>query len=144
MNLEINNLLSLQEKNKMNKKIVLTGLIFGILSIILGAFGAHGLKQFLTTEQLSSFEIGVKYLMFHALFLMFVATTNFIAENDKKQVFYLTIFGTLFFSGSIFLLTTKTVTGLDFKFLGPVTPIGGLLLILAWFWLFVKIFSKKQ
>lgn len=127
----------------MNKKIVLTGLIFGIFAIILGAFGAHGLKQFLTTEQLSSFETGVKYLMFHALFLLFLASTNFILENDKKPVYYFTLFGTLFFSGSIFLLTTKGVTGIDFKFLGPITPIGGLLLIIAWFWLFIKILNKK-
>ena len=127
----------------MNKKIVLTGLAFGILAIILGAFGAHGLKQFLSIEQLSSFEVGVKYLMFHALFLLFVSNTNFVAENEKKMVFYLTLFGTLFFSGSIFLLTTKNVTGVDFKFLGPITPIGGLLLITAWFWLFIKILTKK-
>jgi uncharacterized membrane protein YgdD (TMEM256/DUF423 family) len=127
----------------MNKKIVLTGLAFGILAIILGAFGAHGLKQFLSIEQLSSFEVGVKYLMFHALFLLFVSNTNFVAEKEKKQVFYLTLFGTLFFSGSIFLLTTKNVTEIDFKFLGPVTPIGGLLLIVAWFWLFNKILMKK-
>ena len=127
----------------MNKKIVLTGLAFGILAIILGAFGAHGLKQFLSIEQLSSFEVGVKYLLFHALFLLFVSNTNFVAEKEKKQVFYLTLFGTLFFSGSIFLLTTKNFTGIDFNFLGPVTPIGGLLLIAAWFWLFIKILTKK-
>ena len=127
----------------MNKKIVLTGLAFGILAIILGAFGAHGLKQFLSIEQLSSFDVGVKYLIFHALFLLFVSNTNFVVENEKKVVFYLTLFGTLFFSGSIFLLTTKNVTGVDFKFLGPITPIGGLLLITAWFWLFIKILTKK-
>lgn len=127
----------------MNKKIVLTALVFGIFTIVLGAFGAHGLKQYLSAEQLSSFEVGVKYLMFHALFLMFVASTNFVEENEKKAIFYFTLFGTLFFSGSIFLLTTKNVTGIDFKFLGPVTPIGGLLLIVAWIWLFIKILMKK-
>ena len=127
----------------MNKKIVLTALVFGIFTIVLGAFGAHGLKQYLSAEQLSSFEVGVKYLMFHALFLMFVASTNFVEENEKKAIFYFTLFGTLFFSGSIFLLTTKNVTGIDFKILGPVTPIGGLLLIVAWIWLFIKILMKK-
>ena len=127
----------------MNKKIVLTALVFGIFTIVLGAFGAHGLKQYLSAEQLSSFEVGVKYLMFHALFLMFVASTNFVEENEKRAIFYFTLFGTLFFSGSIFLLTTKNVTGIDFKFLGPVTPIGGLLLIVAWIWLFIKILMKK-
>lgn len=128
----------------MNKKIVLTALVFGIFTIVLGAFGAHGLKQFLSAEQLLSFETGVKYLMFHALFLLFVANTDFVEENEKKAIFYFTIFGTLFFSGSIFLLTTKSISGIDFKFLGPVTPIGGLLLIVAWIWLFIKILMKKQ
>ncbi|MBC7438438.1 MAG: DUF423 domain-containing protein [Flavobacterium sp.] len=127
----------------MNKKIVLTALVFGIFTIVLGAFGAHGLKQYLSAEQLSSFEVGVKYLMFHALFLMFVANTNLVEENEKNAIFYFTLFGTLFFSGSIFLLTTKSVSGIDFKFLGPVTPIGGLLLIAAWIWLFIKILMKK-
>ena len=127
----------------MNKKIVLTALVFGALAIVLGAFGAHGLKKILNTEQLSSFEVGVKYLMYHALFLLFLGTTNFLAEIEKAIPFYLTVVGTLFFSGSIFLLTTSAVSGIDFKFVGIVTPVGGLLLILAWIWIFVKILKKK-
>ncbi len=127
----------------MNKKIILTALIFGVLSIVLGAFGAHALKKSLTLESLISFETGVKYLMYHALFLLFVGTSSFISETDKKTPYYLTVFGVLFFSGSLFLLTTSAATGIDFKFLGPVTPIGGLLLIMAWIWLFIKIMKKK-
>ena len=127
----------------MNKKIILTALIFGILSIVLGAFGAHALKKSLTLESLISFETGVKYLMYHALFLLFVGTSTFISETDKKIPYYLTGIGVMFFSGSLFLLTTSAATGIDFKFLGPVTPIGGLLLIMAWIWLFIKIMKKK-
>ena len=127
----------------MNKKIILTALIFGVLSIVLGAFGAHALKKSLTLESLISFETGVKYLMYHALFLLFVGTSSFISETDKKTPYYLTVFGVLFFSGSLFLLTTSAATGIDFKFLGPVTPIRGLLLIMAWIWLFIKIMKKK-
>ncbi len=108
----------------MNKKIILTALVFGFVSIILGAFGAHALKKVLTLEQLSSFEVGVKYMMYHALFLLFVSMTTFMEMKQKKVVFYLTLFGTILFSGSIFLLTSGTIIGLNFKFLGPITPIG--------------------
>ena len=62
----------------MNKKIILTATVFGIIAIVLGAFGAHALKKVLTTDQLNSFETGVKYLMYHAFFLFFVGNTSFI------------------------------------------------------------------
>jgi uncharacterized membrane protein YgdD (TMEM256/DUF423 family) len=127
----------------MNKKIVLSALIFGILSIILGAFGAHALKKVLTLEQLVSFETGVRYMMYHALFLLFVGSSSIITEAQKKAPFYFTLFGTIFFSGSLFLLTTSAITGIDFKFLGPITPIGGLFLIAAWASFFFASLKKK-
>lgn len=128
---------------QMNKKIILTALLFGIFSIVLGAFGAHSLKKMLTIEQLNSFETGVRYLMYHSLFLLFVGNLTLISEKVQKWIFYVTVLGVLLFCGSLFLLTTKTVTGIDFKFLGPVTPIGGLLLIVAWSWVFIKIMRKN-
>ncbi|WP_134386716.1 DUF423 domain-containing protein [Flavobacterium psychrophilum] len=128
----------------MNKKIILTALVFGFVSIILGAFGAHALKKVLTLEQLSSFEVGVKYMMYHALFLLFVSMTTFMEMKQKKVVFYLTLFGTILFSGSIFLLTSGTIIGLNFKFLGPITPIEGLLLIASWVITFYYIGIKKE
>lgn len=127
----------------MSQKIVLTALILGALSIILGAFGAHGLKKFLTPEQLNSFEIGVRYQMYHALFLLFVAQTGYITDKQKWIVFLLTLFGILLFSGSIYLLATSTITNIKAKFLGPITPIGGLLLISSWIYLFYCIIAKK-
>lgn len=127
----------------MNKKIILTALIFGSLAIILGAFAAHGLKKMLTPESLNSFETGVKYLMYHAFFLLFLSATSYISESSKKTPYYLTVFGTLLFSGSLFLLTTSSFTGINFKFLGPVTPVGGLLLVAAWLSLFLIVLKKK-
>ena len=127
----------------MNKKIILSALIFGIISIVLGAFGAHALKKMLSVDQLSSFEVGVKYLMYQALFLFFIGTTQMVLEKQKGIIFYLTLGGTILFSGSIFLLTTKTVSGIDFKLIGPITPIGGLLLILSWGITFYYIVVKK-
>jgi len=128
----------------MDKKIILTALFFGFVSIILGAFGAHALKKVLSTDQLSSFEVGVRYMMYHALFLLFVGTTEFLLPEQKNIIYYLTLFGTLFFSVSIFLLSTSGMTGINFKFLGPVTPIGGLLLIVSWGLVFYFIFTKKE
>lgn len=127
----------------MSQKIVLTALIIGALAIVLGAFGAHGLKKFLPVEQLNSFEIGVRYQMYHALFLLFLSQTNYITDKQKLIIFVLTLIGIVLFSGSIYLLATSTITNIKTKFLGPITPIGGLLLISSWIYLFYCIFTKK-
>lgn len=125
----------------MDKKIISTGAIFGMLAIILGAFGAHALKKVLSIEQLSTFETGVKYQMYHALFLLFIGLSH-LSEKAKKTIYNLVVFGVLFFSGSIYLLATNgTFTSFDFKAIGFITPIGGLLLILSWgilLWNYIK------
>ena len=128
----------------MDKKILLAAAFLGITAIILGAFGAHALKKVLSVEQLQSFEVGVRYQMYHALFLLFIGVFAFLNEKERLLIFWLTIFGVLFFSGSIYLLATNGITNLKTKFLGPVTPVGGFLLILAWGYLFCVILSKKQ
>ena len=128
----------------MNKKITATGAAFGAIAIILGAFGAHALKKVLTIEELSTFETGVKYQMYHALFLLFVGMMGFIPEKAKQIIFYLVTTGVVFFSGSIYLLATKSLTSIDFKIIGIATPIGGFLLILGWSCLFVNILKQKS
>jgi len=127
----------------MDKKIISTGAIFGMLAIILGAFGAHALKKVLSIEELVTFETGVKYQMYHALFLLFVGL-SMLSQKAKKTIYYLVVFGVLFFSGSIYLLATNSLTPFDFKIIGFVTPIGGLLLILAWGVLFMNYLNKKS
>ncbi len=129
---------------KMDKKILLAAAFLGITAIVLGAFGAHALKKALSVEQLQSFEVGVRYQMYHALFLLFIGVFAFLNEKERLLIFWLTISGVLFFSGSIYLLAINGITNLKTKFLGPVTPIGGLLLISAWGYLFYAILSKKQ
>lgn len=126
----------------MEKKIQATALVLGFLAIILGAFGAHALKKFLEPEQLVSFETGVRYQMYHALFLLFASRVE-ISAKAKNVIFYLTVFGVLLFSFSIYLLATKAVTGMDFRSIGFITPIGGFLMILAWLLLFLNIIKKK-
>ena len=128
----------------MDKKIISTGAIFGMLAIILGAFGAHALKKILSIEELSTFETGVKYQMYHALFLVFIGTLNELSQKAKKTIYYLVVFGVIFFSGSIYLLATNNLTSFNFKIIGFITPVGGLLLILAWGVLFMDFIKKKS
>ena len=128
----------------MNKKITATAAFLGMIAIILGAFGAHALKKVLTLEQLISFETGVRYQMYQAFFLFFLASQNDILEKTKKTIFTLIISGTLFFSGSIYLLSTTGITGINFKPIGFITPIGGVLLILAWGMLGYSIIQSRK
>jgi uncharacterized membrane protein YgdD (TMEM256/DUF423 family) len=127
----------------MDKKIISTGAIFGMLAIILGAFGAHALKKILSVEELNTFETGVKYQMYHALFLLFIGLATELSQKAKKTIYYLVVVGVLFFSGSIYLLATNSQTSFDFKSIGFITPIGGLLLILAWGLLLLNYINKK-
>ena len=130
----------------MNKTILITASLLGILSIILGAFGAHALKALIPFELQQTFETGVRYQMYHAFLLLFVGSTSLIKEKTKKIIYYLTVFGILFFSGSIYGLATNALSSFNFKSIGFITPIGGLLLILAWVFIgleFVKLNKKK-
>ena len=128
----------------MNRKIILTAALLGIISIVFGAFGAHALKKMIDVNALATFETGVRYQMYHALFLLFLATNNMIQEKTKKVIHILVIFGVLFFSGSIYLLATNALTAFDFKVIGFITPIGGLLLIIAWTLLFIDFLKNKS
>lgn len=116
----------------MNKTIFLTGVILGISAVILGAFGAHGLEGKLDADAIQTFDTGVKYQMYHALFLLVLGSLKQLPEAKKKWIFYLVVAGVFLFSFSIYFLATNTMTSFDFKTIGFVTPIGGLLLIVAW------------
>lgn len=128
----------------MDRKIITTAAFLGMTAIILGAFGAHALKKVLNLNQLNTFETGVKYQMYHALFLLFVGLSQTIAEKTKKIIFYFIVVGVFFFSGSIYLLATNNLTAFDFRKIGFITPIGGLLLIVGWIWLFIDFYKKKR
>lgn len=116
----------------MSKKVITTAALLGMIAIILGAFGAHALKKVLSTDELVTFETGVRYQMYHALFLLFIGLTTSLSEKSQKIIYYLTLSGVLLFSGSIYFLATNSLTSFDFKKIGFITPIGGVLLILAW------------
>jgi uncharacterized membrane protein YgdD (TMEM256/DUF423 family) len=125
----------------MKIKVSIT-LFLGMIAVILGALGSHALKEVLSPEQLESFTIGVRYQMTHVLLLMIVLLTSYFDEDVKQTSFWLTIVGILLFSGSIYLLNLQQLLGVKLSFLGPVTPVGGLLLITNWGFLALKAFKR--
>ncbi len=116
----------------MNRTIFLTGIGFGVLAVVLGAFGAHGLEKWIDAEAINTFETGVRYQMYHAFFLLILGGMAKMPRRSKKWVYYLIVVGTILFSFSIYLLATNGLTGFDFRALGFLTPIGGTLLISGW------------
>lgn len=128
----------------MNKKILITGLLLGIFGIVLGAFAAHGLKELISVDMQKTFETGVRYQMYHALFLLFVGSTKFISNKVKVYVFYFVLIGVFLFSGSIYGLATNELSSFDFKTIGFITPIGGLSLIASWAVIFIDFVKIKE
>ena len=127
----------------MDKKIIAIGTLLGVIAIILGAFGAHALKKVLSVDELSTFETGVKYQMYHALFLLFLGVNMFLSDKSKKTIATLVVIGVVFFSGSIYLLATMSISAINFKTIGFITPLGGLLLIVAWTMVLFNLLKKK-
>ncbi|WP_172917103.1 DUF423 domain-containing protein [Capnocytophaga canis] len=122
---------------------LLWGGIYGITSIILGAFGAHAFKKILSVERLASFEVGVKYQMYSALLLLIIGFFLKFESSLEKWTSILVILGTFFFSVSIYFLSFQEHWGVSLRFLGPITPIGGTLMIIGW-GLLITYFIKSK
>lgn len=127
----------------MNRTIVLTGTLFGLLAIILGAFGAHGLEKLVDADAIDTFETGVRYQMYHGLFFLFLGIWDGLENSMKKRIYVMILAGVILFSFSIYLLALNSLTAFDFKIIGFLTPIGGVFLILGWFLLGYYVLSKK-
>lgn len=128
----------------MNKKVLISGGILGVLAVLIGAFAAHGLKSIISFEAIQSFETGVRYQMYHALLLLYVGGSSMLSLKVKKTIFYLVIVGILCFSGSIYGLATNTLSGFDFKTIAFITPIGGLFLVGAWIAMIIGLLKFKK
>ena len=127
----------------MNKIILVTASVFGLLAIALGAFASHGLKELISAESLQTFETGVRYQMYHAIVLLFIGITTYFNNRTKQLLYYLIVIGVLFFSGSIYGLATNDLSGIDFRSIGLITPIGGFLLIISWGIMLIKFIKMK-
>ncbi|MDP2069538.1 MAG: DUF423 domain-containing protein [Lutibacter sp.] len=118
--------------------------ILGGLAVIFGAFGAHALKKILSDEQLKSFETGIKYQMYHAIVLLVVGFNVNLETAAEKYMVYSFMLGVLLFSFSIYGLVISSANNKKLTFLGPVTPLGGLLLIIGWGLLFYSILNLPK
>ncbi|MCH3881010.1 MULTISPECIES: DUF423 domain-containing protein [Tenacibaculum] len=118
--------------------IIAIGAIFGLLAVIFGAFGAHALKKILNEDQLKSFETGVKYQMYHAIVLLILGFQLNPNISLDKYIIYAFILGIVLFSFSIYGLVISSAKNKKLKFLGPITPLGGLFLVCGWALLIYK------
>ena len=120
----------------MKNKYFKIGVIFALLSVILGAFGAHLLKDLLSETELSSFKTGVRYQMFHALGIIILSLNQDKFTDKLNRVLQIMSLGIILFSFSIYLLSLQNILSISVSFLGTITPLGGLFLITSWTLLF--------
>jgi uncharacterized membrane protein YgdD (TMEM256/DUF423 family) len=127
----------------MNKRIILTAAFFGALAVVLGAFGAHSLKNIISSPALFIWQKGVEYQFYHTFALLFLSTFARYKNKLIGLAFLFFTLGIILFSGSLYLLALKDAYHLAVSFVGPVTPIGGLCFILGWGSLFLAALKDK-
>lgn len=130
--------------NQYFRNYILIGISFVLIGVVLGAFGAHSLKEVLSENALLSFETGVKYQFYSGFgLLIMILLKNQFKLNSKAELLIMVI-GTFFFSGSIYFLAFDELWNVGLKtFLWPITPLGGLLLIISWTIFFLSVFKVK-
>lgn len=124
---------------------IICGLSFACLGVVIGAFAAHGLKPLLSLKEINNFETGVKYQFYHAfaLIVLGLLSTHFPkGEKLFKIAGFLFFIGILLFSGSLYLLSTQSILNISIPLLGPITPIGGSLLIFGWLFIALGVLKK--
>jgi uncharacterized membrane protein YgdD (TMEM256/DUF423 family) len=128
----------------MNKRIIIAASIFGMIAVILGAFGAHTLKARFSSSELEVWKTAVDYHFYHTFALLFLST--FSKKNSRAinlSAWFFTI-GIVLFSGSLYLISTKEILNISqISIIGPITPIGGLFFIMGWFSLLVATLKNK-
>lgn len=127
----------------MKQFVLIAAGIYGMLSVILGAFGAHAFKRILSAEKLISFETGVRYQMYHAIVLLIIGLTLTFTSSLERWVAICFMVGVLFFSFSIYFLTFAEHWNINLRFLGPITPVGGFFLIGGWLLLIIYFVKNK-
>jgi len=136
----------MKDENQSGLRIIVQGAVVIALAVIIGAFGAHGLKASLTEYQLNIFETGNRYHFYHGFGILILAgLSNRISSKQLRITATLLIIGIILFSGSLYLLATREFLGISsWKFLGPLTPIGGVFFIVGWCYLGWTAFKTKH
>lgn len=127
----------------MKQFVLVTAGIYGMLSVILGAFGAHAFKKILSPEKLISFDTGVRYQMYHAIVLLIIGLALSFTSSIEKWAAICIIIGVFLFSFSIYFLAFSEYWNINLRFLGPVTPIGGMFMIAGWLMLILYFIKNK-
>ena len=127
----------------MTQFTLLFGSLLGGLAVLFGAFGAHALKKILSDDQLKSFETGVKYQLYHAIVLLVIGFNLELKTTLEIIMIYCFTVGIILFSFSIYGLVISSAKNKKLTFLGPITPLGGLLLIIGWVLLFIVVSGIK-
>lgn len=128
----------------MQKSILMNAGIFGLLAVVLGAFGAHVLKPLLSSDMLAAYETGVRYQFYHVIALLVL---GFAAQASDKLVQRAATFfmlGIILFSGSLYGLALSSISGNVWSWLGPVTPLGGLCFMTGWVFIFLFAIKKSK
>jgi len=126
--------------NSTSKRFLLLGTILMALAVCFGAFGAHGLKKIVSAEMLSVYQTGVQYQFYHALGLCVVAFIAHLHETKLVRIAGNIMFiGVIIFSFSLYVLVL-----LDMKWLGAITPIGGILMVISWVLLAWSVFRSEK
>jgi uncharacterized membrane protein YgdD (TMEM256/DUF423 family) len=127
----------------MNKNFLSIAALLGALSVALGAFAAHKLREMVSPDSVAIFETGVRYQFYHVFALLVVAMLSEKFSN-KSMIWAGNCFitGIILFSGSLYLLTALKAESVSLKYVGAVTPIGGLFFIAGWLFLLVGVTKK--
>ena len=128
-------------KKLVMRKIGMIAAIIGALGVLFGAFGAHGVKEKIDPARYASYRVGIEYLFFHLAPLLYIAQQAY--SKRLMTIAYVFILGIICFTGSNILMTTEAIHHINFHLLWPVTPLGGLLFVIAWLMLTYYFFSKK-
>ena len=123
---------------------LLSGSVFALLSIVLGAFGAHALKEVISETKLSSFEVGVRYQIYQGLGLLVIGSMYDKINFDLAWFYRLASLGTILFSFSIYLSALGDNIDLSMKLIGPITPIGGSMIIFSWILFLINIIKHQK
>jgi len=115
---------------------IIISAVSGFTAVAIGAFGAHGLREKLSTEMLEVYKTGVLYQFIHTIVLLILSLTNFIKSKFASMFF---LAGILLFSFSLYIYATSGV-----KFFALITPVGGVCFLIGWFWLIVEVIRKRE
>jgi uncharacterized membrane protein YgdD (TMEM256/DUF423 family) len=124
------------------KKIGLIVCIIGALGVLFGAYGAHGVKDKIDPVRYAAYRVGIEYLFFHLAPLLFIANQPY--RKQLERIAYVFILGIICFTSSNLLMTTEAIHGINFHFMWPITPIGGILFVIGWIMLAYNFVKNKD